>query len=62
MLEVQGVCHLIPVKAVDEYQYTFQAGYDLFGPSVTLFDMNNLLADFLGYINTVIWDALDDFT
>lgn len=46
---------------MDEYKSAFRMQYGLFEPTVMQFGRTNAPADFQGYINTSIREALDDF-
>jgi len=61
MLHVRGAYHLLRVKEGDEHQLAFRARYGLFKPRVMRFGTTNAPADFQGYINNTIREALDDF-
>jgi hypothetical protein len=45
----------------DDNTLAFQTRYGLYEPRVMPFGTTNALADFQGYINNTIWEALDDF-
>ena len=49
------------MKGGDEHKLTFRARYGLFEPTVMQFATTNAPADFQGYTNTAIREALDDF-
>jgi len=61
MLDVYGAHNLLQVKKGDEDHFAFQTKYRLYKPTVMQFGTTNATADFQGYINNVIWEALDDF-
>jgi hypothetical protein len=49
------------LKAGDEDQLAFRTWYGLFEPAVMQFGTTNAPADFQGYINNAIGEALHDF-
>jgi len=49
------------VKEGDEHRLAFRTRYGIFEPTVMQFGTTNALADFQGYINNAIREALDDF-
>jgi hypothetical protein len=60
-LDVQGAYHLLRVKEGDEHKLAFRTRYGLYEPTVMQFGTTNAPADFKGYINHAIREALDDF-
>jgi len=60
-LDVRGAYNLLRVKAGDEHKSAFQRRYGLYEPTVMQFGTTNAPADFQGYINNAIREALDDF-
>jgi len=60
-LDVQGAYTLLRVKEGDEHKLAFRPWYGLFEPRVMQFGTTNAPADFQGYINDAIREALDDF-
>jgi len=58
---VRGAYNLLRVKEGDEHKLAFRTGYGLFEPTVMQFGTTNAPADFQGYINNAIREALDDF-
>jgi len=56
---VRGAYNLVQVKEGDEHKLAFHYRYGLFEPLVMQFGTNNAPADFQGYINDTIWEALD---
>ena len=60
-LDVRGAYNLLRVKEGDEHKLAFRTRYGLFKPSVMQFGTTNAPADFQGFINTAIREALDDF-
>jgi hypothetical protein len=60
-LDVRGAHNLLCVKAGDEYKLAFRTRYEVYEPTVMEFGTTNAPADFQGYNNNVIREALDDF-
>jgi hypothetical protein len=60
-LDVRGAYNLVRVKEGDEHKLAFRTRYGLFEPLVMLFGTTNAPADFQGYINDTIREALDRF-
>jgi hypothetical protein len=60
-LDVRGAYNLVRVKDGDEHMLAFRIRYGLFEPLVMQFGTTNAPADFQGYINDTIWEALDRF-
>jgi len=60
-LDVREVYNLPQVEEEDEYKLAFRMSYGLFEPTVMQFGTTNAPADFQGYINNAIREALDDF-
>jgi hypothetical protein len=60
-LDVPGVYNLLWVKEGDEHKLAFRTRYGLYGPTVMQFGTTNAPADFQGYINNAIMEAMDDF-
>ena len=60
-LNVRGAYNLIQVKEGDEYKLAFRARYELYEPNVMQFGTTNAPADFQGYSNNAIREALDGF-
>jgi len=60
-LDVRGAYDLLRGKEGDEHKLAFRTWYGLFEPTVMQFGMINAPADFLGYINNTIREALDEF-
>jgi hypothetical protein len=60
-LDVRGGYNLLWVKEGDEYKLAFRTRYGLYEPTVMQFGTINAPADFQGYINNAIREALDDF-
>jgi len=58
-LEVQGAHNLLRVKEGNEYRLAFWTRYGLFEPTVMQFGTTNAPADFQGYIDNAIREALD---
>jgi len=59
-LDVHGAYNLLRVTEGDEHKLAFRTRYGLFEPMVTQFGTTNVPADFQGYINYTIREALDD--
>jgi hypothetical protein len=60
-LDVRGAYNLLRVKEGDEHKLAFRTRYGLYEPTVMQFGTTNAPADFQGYINNAIREALDDF-
>jgi hypothetical protein len=60
-LNVREAYNLLHVKEGDEHKLAFQMRYGLYEPTVRQFGTTNAPADFQGYINNAIREALDDF-
>jgi len=60
-LDVKGAYNLLQVKEGDEHKLAFRTRYGLYEPTVMQFGTTNAPADFQGYINNAIREALDDF-
>jgi len=60
-LDVHGAYNMLQVKEGDENKLAFRTRYGLFEPMVMQFGTTNAPADFQGYINNTIREALDDF-
>jgi len=60
-LDVCAAYNLIRVKEGEEHKLAFRTRYGLYEPNVMQFGTTNAPADFQGYINTAIREALDDF-
>ena len=60
-LDVRGAYNLLRVKDGDQHKLAFQTRYGLYEPTVMQFGTTNAPADFQGYINNAIREALDDF-
>jgi len=60
-LHMRGAHNLLRVKEADECTLVFQTRYGLFEPTVMQFGTTNAPADFQGYTNNAIREALDDF-
>jgi hypothetical protein len=60
-LDVRGAYNLLRVKEGDEHKLAFRMRYGLYKPTVMQFGTTNAPADFQGYINNAIREALDDF-
>jgi hypothetical protein len=60
-LDVRGAYNLLRVKEGDEDKLAFRTRYGLYEPKVMQFGTTNAPADFQGYINNAIREALDDF-
>jgi len=61
-LDVREVYNLVRVKEGDKHKLSFSIRYGLFEPLVMQFGTTNPPADFEGYINDTIQEALDCFT
>ena len=59
-LDVRGANHLLQVEEGDEPKLAVRTRYGLFEPTVMQFGTTNAPADFQGYINDAIREALDD--
>jgi len=60
-LDVAGAYNLLRVKEGDEHKLAFRTRYELYEPTVMQFGTTNAPADFQGYINNAIREALDEF-
>jgi len=60
-LDVRGAYNLLLVKEREEHNLAFSTRYGLFEPTVMQFGTTHAPADFQGYINNTIREALDDF-
>jgi hypothetical protein len=60
-LDVQEAFNLVQIKKGDEHKLAFRTRYGLFEPLVMQFGTTNAPADFQGYINNTIREALDVF-
>ena len=60
-MDVRGAYNLLQVKEGDEHKLAFGTRYVLYEPTVMQFGTTNAPADFQGYINNAIREALDDF-
>jgi len=60
-LDVQEAYNLLRVKEGDEHKLAFRTTYGLYEPTVMQFGTMNAPADFQGYINNAIREALDNF-
>ena len=60
-LHVPGAYNLLRVKEGNEHKLEFHMRYGLFEPTVMQFGTTNAPADFQGYINNAIREALNDF-
>jgi len=60
-LDVRGADNLLRVKEEDEHKLAFRTRYGLFELTVMQLGTTNAPADFQGYINNAIREALDDF-
>jgi hypothetical protein len=60
-LDVRGAHNLLRVKEGDEHKLAFRTRYGLYEPTVMQFGTTNAPADFQGYIDNAIREALDDF-
>jgi len=60
-LDVRRADNLLRVTAGYEHQLVFRTRYGLFEPTVMHFGITNAAADFSGYINNTIREALEDF-
>jgi hypothetical protein len=60
-LDVRAAYNLLRVKEEDEHKLAFPTRYGLYEPTVMQFGTTNPPADFEGYINSEIREALDDF-
>jgi len=58
---VRGAYNMVWVKEGDEHKLAFHTRYRLFEPFVIQFGTTNAPADFQGYINNTIREALDRF-
>jgi hypothetical protein len=60
-LDVRGAYNLLRFKEGDEHKLAFRTRYGLYEPTVMQFGTTNAPADFQGYINNAIREAMDDF-
>jgi len=60
-LDVRGAYDLPQVKEGDKPKLAFRTRYGLSEPTVMQFGTTNAPADFQGYINNAVREALDDF-
>jgi len=60
-LDIRGAYNFLRIKAGDEPKLAFWTRYGLYEPTVMQFGTTNAPADFQGYINNPIREALDDF-
>jgi hypothetical protein len=60
-LDVRGAYNLLRAKEGDEHKLAFRTRYGLYEPMVMQFGTTNAPADFQGYTNNAISEALDDF-
>jgi len=60
-LDVRGAYNLLRVKEGDEHKLDLCMRYGLYEPTAMQFGTTNAPADFQGYINSAIREALDDF-
>jgi len=60
-LDVRGAYNLLRVKKGDEHKLAFRTRYGLYEPTVMQFGTTNAPADFQGYINNAMREALDNF-
>ena len=60
-LNVRGAYNLHREKEGDEHKIAFRTRYGLYEPTVMPFGTMNAPADFQGYINNAIREALDNF-
>jgi hypothetical protein len=60
-LVVRGAYNLLRVKEGDKHKLAFGTRYGLYEPTVMPFCTTNATADFEGYINNAIREALDNF-
>jgi hypothetical protein len=61
LLDVRGAYNPVRVQKGDEHKLAFRTRYGLFEPLVMQFGTTNAPADFQGYINDTIREALDRF-
>jgi len=61
-LDVRGAYNLLQVTEGDEHKLAFRTRYGLYESTVMQFGTTSAPADFQGYINNAIREALDDFT
>jgi len=59
-LDMRGAYNLLRVTKRDEHILAFRTSYGLFDPTLMQFGSTYAPADFKGYINTDIREALDD--
>jgi len=60
-LDVHGAYNLLQVEEGDEHKLAFRTRYGLFEPTAMQFGTTNATADFQGYINITIGEALSDY-
>jgi hypothetical protein len=60
-LDVRGAYNVLRAKVGDKYKLAFGTRYSLFEPTIMQLGTTNPLADFQGYIDNTIWEALDDY-
>jgi hypothetical protein len=60
-LDVRGAYNLVRINEGDEHKLAFRTRYGLVEPLVMQFGTTNAPADFQGYINNTIREALDVF-
>jgi hypothetical protein len=60
-LDERGAYILLRVKEGDKHKLAFRTRYGLYEPTVIQFGTTNAPADFQGYINNAIREALDDY-
>jgi hypothetical protein len=60
-LDIRGAYNLLRVTEGDEHNLAFRTRYGLYKPTVMQFGTTYAPADFQGYINNAIREALDDF-
>ena len=60
-LDVRGAYNLLRVEEGDEHKFAFRTRYGLYEPTVMQIGTTNGPAEFQGYINNAIREALDDF-
>jgi hypothetical protein len=61
-LDVQGAYNLLRVKEGDKHKLALRTRFGLYEPTVMQFGTTNAPADFDGYINNAIREALDECT
>jgi len=60
-LDLRAAYYLLRVKDGDEHKLAFMTNYRVFKLTVMQFGTLNAPADFQGYINNTVGEALDDF-